>query len=115
MDNGCIFCRIAAGELPAERLYEDGTVLAFRDIRPVAPVHILVIPRQHIVGLADLDEATAPVMASLFLAARHIAAQEGLAEEGYRLVINQGVNGGQSVYHLHLHILGGRHMGWPPG
>jgi len=115
MDGQCIFCRIAAGELPAERLYEDDTVLAFRDINPAAPSHILLIPRQHIDGPAAVDEATAPILGHLVLAARRVAEQEGLAADGYRLVMNQGTNGGQSVHHLHLHVLGGRRMGWPPG
>ena len=115
MTDSCIFCRIVAGELPAERLYEDEDVIAFRDIQPVAPIHILVIPRQHIGGPADLDEANAPLVGRMFVAASRIAAQEGFAEFGYRLVMNLGADGGQTVYHLHLHILAGRHMGWPPG
>ena len=115
MTESCIFCRIAAGELPAERLYEDEDMIAFRDIRPVAPIHILVIPRQHISGPADLNEANAPLVGRLCLAASKIAVQEGFAEFGYRLVMNQGTDGGQSVHHLHLHILGGQRMGWPPG
>ncbi len=115
MTDDCIFCRIVAGRLPAERIFESTTVLAFRDINPVAPTHILLIPRQHIAGPAALDETTAAVMADLLLAANAVAAQEGIAATGYRLVLNQGMAAGQSVFHLHMHLIGGRKLRWPPG
>jgi histidine triad (HIT) family protein len=115
MADACVFCRIAAGEVAADIVYENDAVVAFRDVHPVAPTHILVIPRRHIAGPSSLDEATASVMADLFLAAKAVAEREGIAAGGYRLVMNQGENGGQSVFHLHLHVLGGRRMAWPPG
>jgi histidine triad (HIT) family protein len=115
MTSDCIFCRIAAGEQPASLVFESDTVVAFRDIAPAAPVHVLIIPRQHIVDPSSLDETSAPVMADMFMAARTIAAQLGVAESGYRLVMNQGQDGGQSVFHMHLHLLAGRWMAWPPG
>lgn len=115
MTTECIFCRIVAGKLPADKVFENDTVLAFRDINPVAPTHILLIPRQHITGPAALDETTAAVMADLLLAAKAIAAQEGIETTGYRLVLNQGTAAGQSVFHLHMHLIGGRKLRWPPG
>jgi Diadenosine tetraphosphate (Ap4A) hydrolase and other HIT family hydrolases len=111
----CIFCKIAKGEIPAEVVYEDDQVLAFRDLNPQAPVHILVIPRRHIATLNDLDDGDAELMGRLHLAAKRIAADEGIAESGYRTVINCNAAAGQTVFHVHLHLLGGRPMGWPPG
>ncbi len=111
----CIFCKIAKGEIPAEMVYENDQVLAFRDLNPQAPVHILVIPRRHIATLNDLDEGDADLMGRLYLAAKRIAADEGIAESGYRTVINCNAGAGQTVFHVHLHLLGGRPMGWPPG
>ena len=111
----CIFCKIAKGEIPAEKVYENDQVLAFRDLNPQAPVHILVIPRRHIATLNDLDEGDADLMGRLYLAAKRIAADEGIAESGYRTVINCNAGAGQTVFHVHLHLLGGRPMGWPPG
>jgi histidine triad (HIT) family protein len=111
----CIFCKIASGEIPAEKLYENEHVLAFRDLNPQAPTHALVIPKAHIATLNDLDEAHADLMGKLFLGAKAVAAQEGLAEDGYRTVVNCNNHGGQTVYHIHLHLLGGRQMTWPPG
>jgi histidine triad (HIT) family protein len=90
-------------------------VVAFRDVNPMAPVHILVIPREHIVGPLDFDETDEPLAGHLILVAARVAQQEGIASDGYRLVLNQGRNGGQSVFHVHLHVLGGRRMAWPPG
>lgn len=110
----CLFCRIVAGELPSRKVYEDEEVVAFRDIQPVAPTHILVVPRRHLDGLAAARPEDAPLLGRLLDAARRVAEQEGLAE-GYRVVVNQGAHGGQSVGHLHLHVLGGRSMQWPPG
>jgi histidine triad (HIT) family protein len=111
----CIFCRIAAGEIPAKIVHEEPDVLAFRDIDPKAPTHILVIPRRHIGSLNDLTDADAALAARMLLVARQVAAQEGLAAPGYRVIMNTGRDGGQSVDHLHLHLLGGRAMRWPPG
>jgi histidine triad (HIT) family protein len=111
----CVFCRIVAGELPADRVFDTESVLAFRDINPVAPTHILIIPKQHIPGPGFLDATTAAVVGEIFLAARVIAEKQGFDESGYRLVMNQGRHGGQSVFHAHLHLLAGRQMGWPPG
>ncbi|MFC1959214.1 histidine triad nucleotide-binding protein [Chloroflexota bacterium] len=115
MADDCLFCKIVAGELPAKAVYESDTVLAFADIEPSAPHHVLVIPKLHIAGPLALDKTTASVMGELFLAAKTVAVQAGFAETGYRLVMNQGQQGGQSVFHMHLHVLGGRQMQWPPG
>jgi len=112
---GCIFCQIAEGEIPAEIVHEEDDLVAFRDIDPQAPSHVLVIPREHIETVNDLKKEHAEAMGRLFLAARRIARKEGVAEEGYRLVTNVGEGGGQSVFHIHIHLLGGRSMGWPPG
>lgn len=111
----CLFCRIAAGEVRAELTYSDELVLAFPDIAPRAPTHILVIPRQHITSAAELTDADTPTVGRLFAAAAQVARAAGIAEAGYRIVTNIGRAGGQSVAHLHLHILGGRPMTWPPG
>lgn len=111
----CVFCRIVAGELPANIIYENDQVVAFHDVNPVAPLHVLIIPKAHIADPSSLDENSAPVMANIFLAARAVAAQFGVAESGYRLVMNQGSHGGQTVFHMHLHLLAGRRMTWPPG
>ena len=110
-----IFGRIAKGEISADIVYEDDDVLAFRDISPQAPTHVLVIPRKPIPSLNHLDEEDAALVGKLFLVAKEIAAQEGIAEEGYRTVINCNAAAGQTVFHLHLHLLGGRRMQWPPG
>ena len=111
----CIFCKIANGDIPADKLYEDDQVLVFRDLSPQAPLHALVIPKTHIATLNDLSEDNAAIIGSMFLAARQVAAEQGLAEDGYRTVMNCNNHGGQTVYHLHLHLLGGRQMTWPPG
>ncbi|QZZ19123.1 histidine triad nucleotide-binding protein [Leptothermofonsia sichuanensis E412] len=109
-----IFGKIARKEIPADIVYEDNLAIAFRDINPQAPVHILVIPKQPIAKLADAESRDHALMGHLLLTAKRVAEQVGLTE-GYRIVINNGRDGGQTVYHLHLHILGGRQMGWPPG
>ncbi|HEY8179774.1 MAG TPA: histidine triad nucleotide-binding protein [Candidatus Limnocylindria bacterium] len=109
----CLFCRIAAGEIAAEVVYSDDAVVAFRDVNPRAPTHLLVIPRRHIPSAADLTDADGPTLAALFAALRHVAEESGL--QGYRIVTNVGAEAGQSVFHLHLHLLGGRAMTWPPG
>ncbi|HEY6570955.1 MAG TPA: histidine triad nucleotide-binding protein [Candidatus Limnocylindrales bacterium] len=114
MPDDCLFCRIAAGEIPATKLHEDADVIAIRDINPQAPTHVLVMPVAHIVSAADLTDADGPLLGRLFSIAAEIARSEGL-DGGWRLVTNVGRDGGQSVDHLHLHVLGGRPMTWPPG
>jgi histidine triad (HIT) family protein len=111
----CIFCKIVQGEIPADVVYTDAEVVGFRDINPQAPVHIVLIPRVHVENLSAVDESHGEVLAGLCLAAGKIAQAEGIADSGYRVVTNAGPAAGQSVDHLHLHILGGRSMGWPPG
>lgn len=112
--SNCLFCKIASGSIPVTRLYEDEQVLAFPDIHPQAPVHILVIPRQHFGSLALTSAADSALLGHLLTATAEVARQQNLAK-GYRLVINTGPDGGQTVDHLHVHLLGKRHMGWPPG
>jgi histidine triad (HIT) family protein len=111
----CIFCKMASGEIQPDVMYEDDDVLAFRDANPTAPTHVLVIPKAHIATTNDLDEGNVMIVGKLYLAARQVAQDEGIAERGYRMVMNCNPEAGQSVYHLHLHLLGGRAMGWPPG
>ncbi|MCY4263240.1 MAG: histidine triad nucleotide-binding protein [Gammaproteobacteria bacterium] len=111
----CLFCKIVAGEIPSQKLFQDDDITAFRDINPAAPKHILVIPNRHIASINEASEQDQSLLGKLLLVANQIAEQEGLAEEGFRYVINTGSNGGQTVFHLHLHILGGRQLGWPPG
>ena len=111
----CIFCKIAAGELGTEFLYESDEIVAFRDLNPKAPSHILIIPKEHIEKVSDLEEKHESLAGKMLLAAKQIADQENLTEEGYRLVFNNGKNGGQEVMHIHLHLLGGRKLNWPPG
>ncbi|MCJ7703570.1 MAG: histidine triad nucleotide-binding protein [Anaerolineales bacterium] len=106
----CIFCKIIAGEIPSTKVYQDQTVTAFRDINPVAPTHILIIPNKHIPSVNDLAPGDEAAAGYLFTVAQKIAAQEGLSDSGYRLVINTGPDGGQVVFHLHLHLLGGRKL-----
>lgn len=113
--NSCIFCKIAAGEIPADIVYDDGEVLAFRDINPEAPVHLLLIPRRHIATLNDLSEADAALVGRLYLAGQQITAELGVAESGYRTVVNCNRDAGQLVFHIHMHLLAGRELGWPPG
>jgi len=110
-----IFGKIARGEIPADILYQDEDVVAFRDLNPQAPTHVLVIPRKPIPTLNDLEEGDAKLVGKLFLAARRVAEQEGIAAAGYRAVINCNAAAGQTVFHLHLHLLGGRPLRWPPG
>jgi histidine triad (HIT) family protein len=110
----CIFCRIIRGEAPAKKVYEDERALAFEDINPQAPTHVLVIPKKHIVGLKEAQSEDAEIIGYLHLVAAQIARQRGI-EDGYRTVFNVGPRAGQSVFHLHLHLLGGRALRWPPG
>ena|ERR1700676_2788218 len=112
---GCLFCGIVAGEIPATRVYEDEAVIAFRDINPQAPTHILVIPREHIDSAAGVTAAHDATWARLLHVAQELAHSEGIDDDGFRIVTNVGRDGGQTVPHLHLHLLGGRPMTWPPG
>lgn len=108
----CLFCRIIAGDIPSTKVYEDENVLAFRDIDPQAPVHILLIPKKHFDSILEADPETVGMLTGV---AKKLAVEEGIAENGFRIVINTGDEGGQSVKHLHMHLLGGRSMEWPPG
>ena len=112
---GCLFCNIVAGKTPAQIIYDNDHVVAFKDIRPAAPVHALVIPKTHITGIHDATTENAAMLGQVLLAARDVAEKLGLGDGGYRLVINQGADAGQSVLHLHCHVIGGRPMAWPPG
>ena len=111
----CIFCRIVAGEIPSTKVAEDDLVLAIRDVTPVAPTHILVMPRAHIAGTRDLSDEHGELLARAYATIRSLARDEGIAEDGYRIVTNDGSAAGQSVPHLHFHLLGGRRFTWPPG
>lgn len=114
-DENCLFCKIVERAIAADIVYETDRVLAFRDIGPQAPTHVLVIPKEHIPSLEDTTDDQGPLLGEMLLAARDVARSEGVAEAGFRAVINTGVDGGQTVPHLHLHVLGGRGMRWPPG
>jgi len=114
-DPACLFCRIAAGEIPATLIHADELVVAFPDIAPRAPTHILLVPRRHIVSAAVLSEADSPTVGRLFAVAAQVAREAGVADAGYRLVTNVGRAAGQTVGHLHVHLMGGRPMTWPPG
>lgn len=109
----CIFCKIASGEIPATIVHQGDEFVAFRDLDPKAPTHVLVIPRRHVVSLSEMTDAA--LMGQLMLAARDVARMEGIADSGYRVVLNTNADGGQSVFHIHAHVLGGRRMAWPPG
>jgi histidine triad (HIT) family protein len=113
MAEDCLFCKIVRGEIPAKLVYEDDDCIAFRDIDPKAPVHVLIVPRAHVASLNDATDAT--LVGRLGVVAAGIARQEGIAESGYRTVFNTNRDAGQTVFHLHLHLLGGRSMAWPPG
>lgn len=114
-DPDCLFCRIVSREIPAALLYEDDQVIAFRDVNPQAPFHCLVIPRTHIATLNELEPAHEALGGRLLAVATRLAAEHGFAESGYRVVMNCNRDGGQSVYHIHMHLLAGRALGWPPG
>lgn len=114
-DPDCLFCRIVAGEVPSDRVHEDDLLVAMRDIAPRAPTHVLILPREHIPSAADLSAEDGPLLGAIFEAAARLATSEGIAERGYRLVTNVGQWGGQSVDHLHFHLMGGRAFSWPPG
>lgn len=111
----CLFCKILAGEIPSETVYSDELVYAFRDINPQAPTHILIIPRKHIGSMNEAAAEDEAVLGQLLLTGARIAEQEGIAADGFRYAINTGEHGAQSVHHIHLHVLGGRQLGWPPG
>jgi histidine triad (HIT) family protein len=113
-DPDCLFCGIVAGEIPSDRVLETDEVIAFRDIHPQAPTHVLVVPRRHVADVDTLADDDAGLLSALFAAVRRVAEHERLAK-GYRVVTNVGAESGQSVFHLHFHVLGGRRMGWPPG
>lgn len=111
----CLFCSIAQGSTPAKVLFEDQNFMVFRDVNPQAPIHFLVIPKIHIATINDASEHDTQLIGGMILLAKKIAASEGLTDDGYRLVFNVNSHGGQTIYHIHLHVLGGRHMTWPPG
>lgn len=115
MSEDCIFCQIIAREIPSEIVYEDEQVLAFRDINPAAPVHILVIPKKHIPTIADITEEDLELMGRIHMVIKQLAEEQGVAESGYRVVANCRESATQSVFHVHFHLLGGRSFGWPPG
>ena len=114
-EQDCLFCRVIAGEIPADIVRQDERCVAFRDINPQAPVHVLVVPREHIDSLDDASQRDEAMLGHLLRVAARLANEEGLSESGYRTVINTGAGVGQSVFHLHVHVLGGRGMSWPPG
>jgi histidine triad (HIT) family protein len=111
----CIFCKIVERTIPAVLVYEDDMVVAFDDVNPQAPTHTLVIPRKHVGSITELQDSDVELLGRVMLAGNKIARLKGIADAGYRFVVNTGPHGGQSVFHLHLHVLGGRHMAWPPG
>ena len=111
----CLFCKIINGEIPGDIVYENDSVLAFNDINPIAPVHILIIPKEHIATINDLEEKHTQTMGELFLAAKKIASEKGFSESGYRTVFNCNKDAQQTVFHIHLHLIAGRQMTWPPG
>ena len=113
--SNCLFCKILEGEIPADIVFENDDVLAFRDVNPEAPTHILIIPRQHISTVNDLTDNHELIMGKLFSVAKIIAAREGVSDDGYRMVVNCNEKAGQTVFHIHMHLLAGRSMTWPPG
>lgn len=115
MGGECLFCKMANGQIKPDIVYENEAVLAFKDINPQAPVHVLVIPKKHIATLNDLEPNHEVLIGELYLTAKKVARQLGIADGGYRTVMNCNADAGQTVFHLHLHVLGGRQLGWPPG
>jgi len=115
MSENCVFCKLSEGDMLTEKLFENDDVMAIRDISPQAPVHFLVIPKKHKVSILDFDESESTLLGSLFIVAKKVAIDLGLEENGFRVVVNTKQDGGQTVDHLHLHVLGGRAMAWPPG
>ncbi len=115
MEESCIFCKIAAGQIPSKKAYEDGRVLAFHDINAQAPAHVLIVPKKHIPSVLSLQPEDDALLSHMFRVAQKVAAELGVAETGFRLVYNTGADAGQSVPHIHMHLLGGRELAWPPG
>jgi histidine triad (HIT) family protein len=111
----CIFCQIVNKNIPAKVVYEDDRILAFDDINPQAPVHVLIIPKEHYASLEDIPEGSTDFLGHILIKARQVAQEKGVGESGYRIVLNTGTDSGQDVFHIHFHVLGGRHMSWPPG
>jgi histidine triad (HIT) family protein len=111
----CLFCKIATKEIPSKTVFEDDVLYAFHDVKPGAPVHVLVVPKKHIVGLAEATPEDQAVLGKLLLSAKRVADATGIAESGFRVVFNVGPDAGQSVFHVHMHVLGGRQLAWPPG
>lgn len=111
----CLFCKIAHGDIPAQIVYEDDEIMAFHDISPQAPTHLLIIPKEHIATINETDDKHELLLGKLIITAKKLAESQGLSEPGYRLVFNVNAHGGQAVYHIHLHLLGGRQLTWPPG
>ena len=111
----CLFCAIVEGKIKGNIVYQDDSVVAFKDINPKAPVHVLIIPRKHVAGVLDLTAEDGALIGHIFAVAARLAREQGIAESGFRVVVNSGADAGQSVYHLHYHLLGGRRMTWPPG
>lgn len=114
-ESDCLFCKIVAGEINAEIVYDNDQVVAFKDINPQAPTHVLIVPRRHVATINDLDDSHKDDVGALYLAAREIAKDEGFADAGYRVAMNCNAAAGQTVFHIHLHLLGGRDLSWPPG
>ncbi|MBI2446952.1 MAG: histidine triad nucleotide-binding protein [Candidatus Omnitrophica bacterium] len=115
LNKDCLFCKIIRGEIPCKKVYEDENTFAFRDINPQAPIHIIVVPKAHIERISDVTSQNAKIISDMVMAANSIARQNNIDKSGYRLVINCNDDGGQTVYHIHVHLLGGRRMHWPPG
>ena len=112
---GCIFCRIIKGEIPSRTVYEDDDILAFEDINPQAPTHILIIPKQHFASLLEIPDEKKDLLGKILIKGRDVAQKRGLDDSGFRIVLNTGKDSGQDVFHIHFHVLGGRRMTWPPG
>lgn len=111
----CLFCKIINGEIPSEKVYEDEYVYAFNDISPTAPIHVLIVPKKHISTINDIEECDTELIGRIYLAAKKIAKDKGIAEEGFRVITNCNKNAGQTVFHIHYHLIGGRELGWPAG
>ena len=111
----CLFCKIINGEIPSDKVFENDDIYAFRDVNPVAPLHVLIIPKKHISSINEVETEDAELMGKLFLAAKQIAANEGYTDAGFRTVMNCGEDAGQTVFHVHMHLLAGRELLWPPG
>jgi histidine triad (HIT) family protein len=111
----CLFCGIAEGRIKANIVYRDDSIVAFKDIRPQAPVHVLIVPRKHVATILDLDASDGAVTGQILSVAAKLAREQSIAESGFRVVVNSGADAGQTVFHLHFHLLGGRHFSWPPG